>query len=58
MSVPGSVLAWGWGNSHDCKDNICLIFNGVEGNRGNHDHHEVEYPIARGGECIGWGTDA
>lgn len=33
-------------DSHDGKDDICLVPNGLEGDRCDHDNHEIPQPIS------------
>lgn len=44
-------------NLHDCEDDVGLVLDRVERNRGDHHDHEVEDPITRSCECVGGCTD-
>ena len=43
---------------HDCEDDIGFVPDRCEGNRGDHDDHEVESPISTRRQCIGWSSDS
>lgn len=52
MHLRGAV-----GDLHDSEDDVGLVLDRVEGNRGDHDDHEVEGPVGRGGQSVGGSAD-
>ncbi len=44
-------------DSHNSKDDVCLVFDTLKRNRRDHHHHEIERPIRARGKRIRWRTN-
>jgi hypothetical protein len=43
---------------HDGEDDVGLVLDRAESDRGNHDHHKVECPVSGGRQSVGGSTNA